>query len=467
MEINFEDIYHSQPEQVKILPESVWRGLLLKDEISSKLMSVCNKPKAMDQIFGDVKKLHGLKKSDSTLYRFFKTLIKEQVILEVGNRVFSDKRVGKRLFVKAGDILAFTSVNDSFLKGERGDIIAEGVGYLINHNFNYRKPNSVALKEFFLNIEASFDETRLQLQNNVVDNAKLDEDNDITVLQYNNLYKRIKSLQSLEYYAFYSYLGIIQHLLNLKREFFVQELEQCFFDTIEIIEEEKIENRPLDIIKYSPELVKTVDTDIFMLVFKEKHVPMIIMRLLRTGPKTIQDIYEMQNSDHEQLIDLDLAGYKKKEKNTIYKKIKELIKHGFIVEVGKRVIPHQSATQTLYGRCAELYVIKDTRIEFILSKSIKSTNIIELIGGILKLEKGAKSFNKEQFITLIQRFVGNLYESLEKTMRSNKNPKIREILFEYKTTDENRTFAFMTGFTAWILDNNLVQFQRNIENCFL
>lgn len=466
MERNYEEIYHTQPEQVKLLPERVWMDVLLKDEIS-KLVSVCNKPKTMDQIFKDVRKQYRMKKSDSTLYRFFKTLIKEQVILEVGNRVFSDKRVGKRLFVKAGDILAFTSAKDSFLKGERGYIIAEGLGYLINHNFSYRKPNSAALNEFLQNIEASIDETRLQLQKKVVDNAKRDEDKDIKVLQYKRLYKRIKSLQILEYYTFYSFLGIIHNLLNLKMAVFVQKLEKCFFDTREIITEERSETSPLDIIKWSPELIKIVDTKIFKLLFNKKQASMIIMRLMRTGPKTIQDIYEMQNSDHEQLSDLDRTGYKKKEKNTIYKNIQELIKHGFIVEAGKRVIPYQSTSQMLYGRSAELYVIRDTRIELLQSKSGQAKNILELIGEIVKLEKGTKNFDKAQFTAEIQRFVGNLYESIEKTMKKNKNPKIREILFEYKTINEGRTFAFMTGLTAWILDNNLGEFQDQIEKCFV
>lgn len=464
MERNYEEIYHTQPEQVKLLPERVWRDILLKDEIS-QLVSVCNKPKAMDQIFKDVRKQYRIKKSDSTLYRFFKMLIKEQVILEVGNRVFFDKRIGKRLFVKAGDILTFTSAKDSFLKGERGGIIAEGLGYLINHNFNYRKPNSAALNEFLQNIEASIDETRLQLQKKVVDNAKRDEDKDIEVLQYKRLYKRIKSLQILEYYTFYSFLGIIHNLLNLKMEVFVQELEKCFFDRREIIKEEKSETSPLDMIKWSPELIKIVDTKIFKLLFNKKHASMMIMRLMRTGPKTIQDIYEMQNLYHEQLSNLDRTGYKKKEKNTIYKNIQKLIKHGFVVEVGKRVIPHQSTSQMLYGRRAELYVIRDTRIELLQSGQAK--NILELIGEIVQLEKGTKNFDKAQFMTEIQRFVGNLYESIEKTMKKNKNPKIREILFEYETINEVRTFAFMTGLTAWILDNNLGEFQSQIEKCFV
>ncbi|MFX0125518.1 MAG: hypothetical protein ACFFAE_17990, partial [Candidatus Hodarchaeota archaeon] len=299
------------------------------------------------------------------------------------------------------------------------------------------------------------------------DNAKRDEDKDIKVLQYKRLYKRIKSLQILEYYTFYSFLGIIHNLLNLKMEVFVQELEKCFFDTREIITEEKSETSPLDIIKWSPELIKFVDTKIFKLLFNKKHASMIIMRLIRTGPKTIQDIYEMQNSDHEQLSNLDRTGYKKKEKNTIYKNIQELIKHGFVVEAGKRVIPHQSTSQMLYGRKAELYVIRDTRIELLQSKSGQAKNILELIGEIVQLEKGTKNFDKAQFMTEIQRFVGNLYEIIEKTMKKNKNPKIREILFEYKTINESRTFAFMTGLTAWILDNNLGEFQGQIEKCFV
>ena len=142
-----------------------------------------------------------------------------------------------------------------------------------------------------------------------------------------------------------------------------------------------------DVLTFKEETIKMIEPETVELINNSRYNPIIVA--LREGPMTVRDLEEAYNRIITENIDkLDLPQKERKELieksrrkgKTLYKYLDVLVKKDIVTEAGKRIKKGQTATETLYGRTAKLFVMSDIfkgkRLEFKEEVWIKIGNII-------------------------------------------------------------------------------------------
>ena len=118
-----------------------------------------------------------------------------------------------------------------------------------------------------------------------------------------------------------------------------------------------------DVITYQEAEVKIIDVDSKDTIHDDRL--RIIILALRKGPMTVRDLEDEYNRIIEQEINekklskaekADLLKKSKRKGKTLYKYLDILMKNEFVVEAGRRIRKGQTATETLFGRTAKLFV---------------------------------------------------------------------------------------------------------------
>jgi predicted transcriptional regulator len=468
MTSGYEDVIHTERKDIKIIPEGTWKKIFFNKEYY-QIYNICDKPKIMDEIFNDLRKLHHVDKSDSTLYRYFKKLVDYGILMDVGNRIYQDSSYGKRLFSQASQFILFKTSLLNFWNSDRGDVIGEAIGFMINYHYGHKAPNIKKISQFFLNFEKEVNNHRLNVFRAIADASK-----DLNGLNEKNkvFLEKFKNLNSKEFYVFFVFSGIILNLINIISDKFGKKLENCYYSYKEKTEVEISKKKSKNVVTYSPVLIKPIQSQHWDQFFGKKDLlNFMILRSMRSGPKTVHDINIMQKQHIKQkkqfkeFVWLKLDKFEPRGKTTIYKHIQTLIKAGFVVEAGKRVIPKQSATQTLYGRVADLFYPIHFQIEFF--QKTNSGKVIEVLGLLLCIMQEKETIDDYKFQELIKSFIQKSDKSFQNAMVYVKNPRIKEIFDSFESTEESRSFIFITNIIDWILTNdNLVNFQNQFNEIF-
>ena len=148
-----------------------------------------------------------------------------------------------------------------------------------------------------------------------------------------------------------------------------------------------------DIITYKEEAILMVDDKAaWDLILDVRYQP--IIEALRKGPMTVKDLEMKYNQIVAKKIDeMPLDAKEKKELKqktrrkgkTLYKYLDSLEKMGLVVQAGKRVKMGQTASETLYGRSAKLFIKSDEKKEELYTKEIKKA--LPVLGRIISLER--------------------------------------------------------------------------------
>ncbi len=118
-----------------------------------------------------------------------------------------------------------------------------------------------------------------------------------------------------------------------------------------------------DVLTYKPKHVQVlVDEKQIQLIRDPQYN--IIVRVLREGPMTVQEITEKYNKIIQKACTIDgkleeiLLEKKQRSEKSIYRYLKDLQKVGLLTVAGQRVIIGQTATQKLWSRTAKIFIFK-------------------------------------------------------------------------------------------------------------
>ena len=251
-------------------------------------------------------------------------------------------------------------------------------------------------------------------------------------------------------------------------------LSNCFTEELETEkskEEANLnENSSDDFIYYQPMLYKPLDAEIFDSVVKNINLR-TIMRLVRQKPLSLKEIHEKYHQVSlmlfkewkEKLGKVRFKEPKPKAENTIYYYIKDLIEKGIILEVGKKTVPNQIATQTLYGRTAKSYYRISDETTYWRSK--EATNTIKALGQCLNYYFKTDSFDFDLFKDLIVRFFEEKQQSLVTALNE---AKLEDFHAEIIFADKDATiFLDVLSLYKWLYTNDYLKNMRpELETIF-
>lgn len=113
------------------------------------------------------------------------------------------------------------------------------------------------------------------------------------------------------------------------------------------------ESQSHDAITFTPERIKIIrDKDEIKTLYDPNHGP--IIRALRKGPMTVRELEEAYKKEAKTKEDIEAKTDK-----TIYRYLKELKDANLVVEAGKRVKIGKTATESLFSRTAEAFIVHD------------------------------------------------------------------------------------------------------------
>lgn len=186
-----------------------------------------------------------------------------------------------------------------------------------------------------------------------------------------------------------------------------------------------------DVITYKEESVKIFDEE--KADFFEDPRYTTIIKALRKGPMTVRDLEEEYNLIvTKQVEKMDLT---KKEKEalvekmtrkgkTLYKYLDALVKKGLVVEAGKRIRTGQTATETLYGRTARLFVLSnESKLQKIFAEN---EEVWDVIGSIIRREEGKEEIDTDCLKQAIEK-INNSMNSARKDIFTKYSQELAEL----------------------------------------
>ena len=222
-----------------------------------------------------------------------------------------------------------------------------------------------------------------------------------------------------------------------------------------------------DVITKKAEAVKIVRKDEWEVFHDSRYLP--IIKALRKGPMTVKDLED----EYNKIVEAQIAGLALTEKEkrvlvektkrkgkTLYKYLDILVKSDVLIEAGKRIRPGQTASETLYGRTAKLFVFSDKEMDEKLL--FEQSETWDIIGKIICGERNKKNIDVNCLKQKLQKIV-----RLSGIEREEIFTKYSEMLSEHSA---NITFEELNQI-AWILElfyliSSASEFNKDIEECF-
>ncbi|NHK31003.1 MAG: hypothetical protein FK730_06600 [Asgard group archaeon] len=221
-----------------------------------------------------------------------------------------------------------------------------------------------------------------------------------------------------------------------------------------------------DIITYNVEAILLVDDEAWNLIVDSRYHP--IIEALRKGPLTVKDLEKEYNNIVAKKIDempLDQKEKKElKEKTrrkgkTLYKYLYSLEKKGLVVQAGKRVKMGQTASETLYGRPAKLF-LKIDKHEELQTEKIKK--YIPVLGKIICLERNKKDFSKD----CLANFLKKTYSLLSKEKKQIFIKHSNEISQIASDIYYDELSLVLIGLEFYLLLQYAPELMKDLEKCF-
>ena len=138
-----------------------------------------------------------------------------------------------------------------------------------------------------------------------------------------------------------------------------------------------------DFITYEEKAIMLVPEKHMELIEKPRYQPLFVA--LRKGPMTVKDLLKEYNqvvANEVEKMDLEtkekakLKEKMKRKSKSIYKYLDFFEKKKLIIQVGKRIKMGQTATETLFGRAAKIFLVEGYTTSLIKGESVKNLNIL-------------------------------------------------------------------------------------------
>lgn len=194
-----------------------------------------------------------------------------------------------------------------------------------------------------------------------------------------------------------------------------------------------------------------------------------IFIVLRKGPMTVRDLEGEYNLFVANKIDkmllepkekMELKEKTKRKGKTLYKYLVILENKGLIKQVGKRVKMGQTASETIYGRSAKLYLMSDKqKVEL---KREEVARIMPVLSNIVSLDKKEPKVSVECFTE----FMGKVYSLLQderKRVFSEFSEEITDIASDIHYNELNMV---VHGLDFYFLITHAAELRKDLEKCF-
>ncbi len=471
------DVIHQNVPEIAIIAEDLWVKIFLEEQVTQKLVNfIRGTPKTFDEIYEQYSSTEiGKKKSYTTIYRQFSDLIRLGIIVEVGHRVKRNRTQSKRLYSTRAQFLLFDNPHEKIWKEESSWKIAKAIGFVLNRKMVGKIPITQKLAHFCYENEKTCSQLRESLIKRIFQSSKSIDDlnRDLFLRTHDS----IRNLKGKDFFQFYRYLGILLWIVSLEStHLFLSALKSCFTSAKPTKGETKENNSQPDqqalsddtlFIHSEPKLFKSLDDDLFEYIYDNLNRRAIITMLFN-GPMTIKEIHQNHHAAvlgfmekaHNEDRKTEIKIPKPKSENTIYRYLQGLIERNIIMEAGRKTIPHQSATQKLYGRTAEVFYRVSDESEFFSSK--KSENVVNCLGRCLCIEYSKKTFDKEILRDMLAMFTAGQKESTIKCLESTKKEELKNIRSDFNK-QEGKIFFYTLGLVEWLIDqNNLEKMKKTI-----
>ena len=364
--VSFQDVVNFKPKNYIYISQDKWNRIFKDASYYSIIKLLMKGSKTAEEIYKQFPQT-GKKKSDTTIYRYVKDLIKEEIVAVYGRRLRSDNVASKKIYGLAAKLFIPANENLGVWISERGYDVTRKVGYFLNHNFSDNNPDPLILSKLLHNFET---------KNHELENTMLDQYFDLeTKKQFTDLFEvklkdtienglsNIIQFNTLEIIVLFNLIRWIPWFIdknNYNR--FLESLANCFdpknkqisTSDSKDIEEEKQEQNTTDLINYKQKPVFFGTKDQIQYTWFSLHHAAIIDILKTNKPLTIKEIH---SKHHQAAIDRIgrikdkcfmigedcppeyLEDPQPKVENTIYRYVKELIEKKIVVEAGRRIDP--------------------------------------------------------------------------------------------------------------------------------
>lgn len=216
---------------------------------------------------------------------------------------------------------------------------------------------------------------------------------------------------------------------------------------------------------YEEETVKIIkNSEEFHLLEDSRLEPIIIA--LRKKPLTIRELEEKYNEIVKDKVDkMDLSQKQKeilqnkleRKSKTLYKYINILEENGFVIQAGKRIVENQTATETMYGRTAKLFLFQGELEDWGSKEDTQAA--LDLLSKLLGLLN-----NKSNPSTS---YLGDFFEKIE----SKINGEVEELITKFskelpqiaEKTDYSQLTIVLYGLKTILLLKNYLNFEDELK----
>ncbi|NHJ33157.1 MAG: hypothetical protein FK732_09855 [Asgard group archaeon] len=223
-----------------------------------------------------------------------------------------------------------------------------------------------------------------------------------------------------------------------------------------------------DLLTYEEEAIMLLDDkESWDLIEDPRYLPIFVV--LRKGPMTVKDLEVEYNLHVAEKIDKmpletkeknELKLKTKRKGKTLYKYLDILLKKGLIKQVGKRVKMGQTASETLYGRSAKLYLLSEE--QKLALKKDEARKIMPILGQIIGLDKNEPKVSTKCFAE----FTDKIYSLLDKERRRVFSEFSEEITDIASDIHYDELHLIIHGLQFYFLITHAPELRKELEKCF-
>ncbi|OLS24491.1 MAG: hypothetical protein HeimC3_19210 [Candidatus Heimdallarchaeota archaeon LC_3] len=490
--VTFQDVVKFKPKNLVYISENKWNRVFRDKSYYSIIEILMEGTKSAEEIYKLFPQTEK-KKSDITIYRYIKELIKEEIVAVYGRRLRSDNVASKKIYGLAAKLFIPANENLGVWLSERGSGVTKKVGYFLNHNFENKNPEPSALASLFHNFETKNQELEKNFLNLFFNDKKLKNfTNLLNVKQKESIENGLNAITHFNIQEIIVLFNLIRwipwYIENDNYDGFLKNLASCFksqnndlsaTDTT-MSEEEEQDQNTTDLINYIQKPIYFGTIDQIKYTWYSLHHAAIIDILKTNNPLTIKEIHSKHHTAvierigriHEKCTIIGeetppeyFEDPQPKVENTIYRYIKELIDKKLVVEAGRRIDPDSPTTSILYTSVSKQFIFFEDIDEF--WNFDEWDKVITSFGAVITLILQKTSFDSEKFKKIITKIEKEKFNSLRNSLqRTDNSEKISDFMKNLHYAELNASIKIV-GLLEWLLNNdNIANIKEDILSCF-
>lgn len=209
-----------------------------------------------------------------------------------------------------------------------------------------------------------------------------------------------------------------------------------------------------DVINFKPERIKIIREKAVMdALYDPNHYP--IIKALRKGPMTVREIEEAYKKEAKTNEELDAKSDK-----TIYRYLKVLEKANLVVPAGQRVVLGKTATETLFARTAEAFLMHSEEKDHWESESGKLFS--KTLGKMLGKAFGDRTPDFECFKKFMQEYEKEMNNQTIAVMESA-DDELLDLFASIEWKTKNKVLIYAGCLTIALNEPKLFE---KLQKCF-